>query len=124
MYLFAVHSVNPGILSSMLIALSVLAATIPAPLMSQLLLQVLSDPDKRKVFDQFGEDGLKGGIPPGAANGGAMPGGFPAGGFAFRPGNAEDIFSQVTITQQSAWQNCDELCMVKSILQLSLCMEC
>ena len=58
--------------------------------------QVLSDPDKRKVYDQFGEDGLKGGIPPGAANGGGMPGGFPAGGFSFRPGNAEDIFSQVS----------------------------
>ena len=60
------------------------------------VLQVLSDPDKRKVYDQFGEDGLKGGIPPGAANGGGMPGGFPAGGFQFRPGNAEDIFSQVS----------------------------
>ena len=58
-------------------------------------LQVLSDPEKRKVYDQFGEDGLKGGIPPGAANGGGMPGGFPAGGFQFRPSNAEDIFAQV-----------------------------
>ncbi len=87
-------------------------------------MQVLSDPDKRKVYDQFGEDGLKGGIPPGAANGGGMPGGFPTGGFAFRPGNAEDIFSQVNITQQVAWQKCDGVSMVKSILQLSPCMEC
>ncbi|KAK9860385.1 hypothetical protein WJX84_006628, partial [Apatococcus fuscideae] len=55
---------------------------------------VLSDPEKRKIYDQFGEDGLKGGMPSGAANGGGMPGGFPAGGFQFRPGNAEDIFSQ------------------------------
>lgn len=64
-------------------------------------LQVLSDPEKRKVYDQFGEDGLKGGIPPGAANGGGMPGGFPAGGFSFRPGNAEDIFAQVRKYLQS-----------------------
>jgi len=42
---------------------------------------VLSDPEKRKVYDQFGEEGLKSG------------GGFP-GGYHFNAGNAEDIFRQ------------------------------
>lgn len=55
--------------------------------------EVLSDPEKRKIFDQFGEEGLKGGIP----NAG---GGFNFGGnggtkfYSFNPSNAEDIFSQ------------------------------
>lgn len=56
--------------------------------------EVLSDPEKRKIFDQFGEEGLKGGVPPGA-------GGFNFGGgsggtkfYSFNPSNAEDIFSQ------------------------------
>ncbi len=34
--------------------------------------EVLSDEDKRRTYDQFGEDGLKGGM-------GGMPGGFTAG---------------------------------------------
>ena len=42
---------------------------------------VLSDPEKRKVYDQFGEEGLKGG----------GTGGFP-GGYSFYAGNAEEIF--------------------------------
>eukprot|EP00163_Fabomonas_tropica_P012201 TRINITY_DN23476_c0_g1_i1.p1 TRINITY_DN23476_c0_g1~~TRINITY_DN23476_c0_g1_i1.p1 ORF type:complete len:358 (-),score=105.50 TRINITY_DN23476_c0_g1_i1:131-1204(-) len=39
---------------------------------------VLSDEKKRQIYDQFGEEGLKGGVPEGAAGGGAggMPGGF------------------------------------------------
>ncbi|KAJ3098850.1 hypothetical protein HDU96_010925 [Phlyctochytrium bullatum] len=41
--------------------------------------EVLSDPNKRQIYDQFGEDGLKG-MPNGGA-GGAGPGGFPAGAF-------------------------------------------
>ncbi len=68
--------------------------------------EVLSDKNKRAVYDQFGEDGLKGGPPPSGTNGG-FPGGFPGGGGAsfsfsgfpggapgggFKPGNAEDIF--------------------------------
>lgn len=36
--------------------------------------EVLSDPKKREVFDNFGEEGLKGGAPEGG--GGAANGGF------------------------------------------------
>ncbi|KAF9974627.1 hypothetical protein BGZ73_001926 [Actinomortierella ambigua] len=83
--------------------------------------EVLSDKNKRAVFDQFGEAGLKGGAPPpsgGPGGAGGFPGGFP-GGFSgafpgggggttfsfstggpgmgggaggFRPSDAEDIF--------------------------------
>jgi DnaJ homolog subfamily B member 4 len=47
--------------------------------------EVLSDKNKRAVYDQFGEEGLKGGPPAdaGAAGGGGFsgfPGGFPGGG--------------------------------------------
>jgi DnaJ homolog subfamily B member 4 len=83
--------------------------------------EVLSDKNKRAVYDQFGEDGLKG-VPPDGAAGGpqGFPGGFPfasAGGFPggstfsfssggpgmggggagfkpFQPSSAEDIFRQ------------------------------
>lgn len=58
--------------------------------------EVLSDKQKRTIYDQFGEEGLKGGgaPPPGAAAGGADPGfssfgGFPGGGgttFSFSSG--------------------------------------
>ncbi|KAG0053011.1 hypothetical protein BGZ83_001771 [Gryganskiella cystojenkinii] len=78
--------------------------------------EVLSDKNKRAVFDQFGEDGLKGGASsgpdgagPGGFPGGAGFGGFPGGttfsfsssggpggmgGGGFRPTDAEDIFKQ------------------------------
>lgn len=65
--------------------------------------EVLSDPDKRAVYDQYGEEGLKGAVPPpGAAGAGGTPaGGFnmngPGGGggtFRFNPRNAEDIFAE------------------------------
>lgn len=67
--------------------------------------EVLSDKNKRAVYDQFGEDGLKGGPPPSSGAGGFPAGGFPGGasfsfsgfpggapGGGFKPGNAEDIF--------------------------------
>jgi DnaJ homolog subfamily B member 4 len=70
--------------------------------------EVLSDKQKRAVYDQYGEEGLKGGLggagagaaggPGAGAAAGGFPGGaFPAGGFTFRSssmGGAEDIFRQ------------------------------
>ncbi|CCG84560.1 protein of unknown function [Taphrina deformans PYCC 5710] len=69
--------------------------------------EVLSDKEKRKVYDQFGEEGLKGGggPPPGAGGGfSGMPGGFqgfssggggmPGGSsFKFSASDPNDIFS-------------------------------
>ncbi|DBB12641.1 hypothetical protein WJX82_008542 [Trebouxia sp. C0006] len=57
---------------------------------------VLNDTEKRKIYDQFGEEGLKnGGMPPPGAGGmgGGMPGGMP-GGFQYTSRSAEDIFSE------------------------------
>ncbi|RKO89693.1 hypothetical protein BDK51DRAFT_35685 [Blyttiomyces helicus] len=66
--------------------------------------EVLSDKDKRTIYDQYGEDGLKGVPPPGAGGAGGMPGGFPGGATftfssggpggarGFTPSSAEDIF--------------------------------
>lgn len=55
--------------------------------------EVLSDKDKRAVFDQFGEEGLKGGggPPPGAS--GFSSGGFPGGSFGGFPGGGGTTFT-------------------------------
>jgi len=71
--------------------------------------EVLSDKQKREIFDQFGEEGLKGGPPPpnaqgmggmGGMGGGGMPQGFsfrtgPGGFGGFTPRDAEEIFAQM-----------------------------
>lgn len=67
--------------------------------------EVLSDKNKRAIFDQYGEEGLKGSAPPPGADGaggfpGAGAGGFPGGGTfhfssnggGFHPSDADDIF--------------------------------
>ncbi|GJJ77649.1 hypothetical protein EMPS_10008 [Entomortierella parvispora] len=54
--------------------------------------EVLSDKNKRAVFDQFGEEGLKGGASSGPEGAGG-PGGFPPGGFSGFPGGGGHTFS-------------------------------
>lgn len=59
--------------------------------------EVLSDAQKKEIYDKYGEAGLKGGMPAGGGGGeGGMPfGGMPGGAsFRFTPRSAEDIFSQ------------------------------
>eukprot|EP00933_Yihiella_yeosuensis_P009959 TRINITY_DN11616_c2_g1_i2.p1 TRINITY_DN11616_c2_g1~~TRINITY_DN11616_c2_g1_i2.p1 ORF type:complete len:344 (-),score=79.77 TRINITY_DN11616_c2_g1_i2:132-1163(-) len=60
---------------------------------------VLSDPEKKRIYDQCGEEGLKGGRPgPEASSEGGMPGGFGGGapgGFSYEfQGDPNDIFAR------------------------------
>ena len=61
-------------------------------------LQVLSDPEKRKIYDQFGEEGLKGGM--GGMGGGGMPGGMNGGGAQFR--SMEEVLKEVCVSNLCA----------------------
>jgi len=56
--------------------------------------EVLSDKNKREVYDRFGEEGLKGAPPPGAGGDGGFSGAFPAGfGGGSFPGGTTFTFS-------------------------------
>lgn len=70
--------------------------------------EVLSDPQKRQIYDQEGEEGLKGQVPPpGAAAKGFGNGAANA--FSFSPRNAEDIFAEFSVAQARslAWEVVD-----------------
>ena len=57
--------------------------------------EVVSDPQKRLIYDQEGEEGLKGQVPhPGASTQGFSNGGGGGNAFRFNPRNAEDIFAE------------------------------
>jgi len=60
--------------------------------------EVLSDKEKRAIYDQYGEEGLKGGVPP---SGYSTGGGFP--GFNFSGGNGGSSFRTFTFSNGDAF---------------------
>lgn len=56
--------------------------------------EVLSDSEKRAIYDQYGEEGLKGQFAPPSPTSSGFSNGNGPNGFRFNPKNAEDIFAE------------------------------